>query len=390
MDISKPMPQQRKIPFLCSLLVTVLLSACSDPVDKTKEIIKIAPIPGEVFLAEDSPKKAYIKTATLTLSQHPLLEPLVGKISYDEKLTSRISSPVAGRVIATPINLGTPVQIGATLLELDSPDVASAEADYSAAEADYTLAQKAWTRQQELYAGKAISQKELEQAQDAVNDARSALQRAQQRLKNLHINTGLSDGRFSLRSPVSGIVVERNVNPGMEVRSDLDKPLYVVSDLKKLTLLMEVFEANLSKIKLGQKLSVSVPAYPGVVFPASVQYIAQILDENTRTVQVRCDLPNPDGRLLPGMYATLTVDSDPGDQAIVIPLTAVFTEGDSDYVFVALEDHHYKQRAVKIGLRLKDKAVITEGLQPDEQLVTEGALMLRTEEEVETDSNKPQ
>ena len=388
MDISKAMPQQLKTPFLCSLLVTVLLSACSDPVDKSKEITQVAPIPGEVFLAEDSPKKAYIKTATLVLSQHPLLEPLVGKISYDEKLTSRISSPVAGRVIATPITLGTPVQIGATLLELDSPEVASAEADYSAAEADYTLAQKAWARQQELYAGKAISQKDLEQAQDAVNDARSALQRAQQRLKNLHINTGLSDGRFSLRSPVSGTVVERNVNPGMEVRSDLDKPLYVVSDLKKLTLLMEVFEVNLSKIKLGQKLSVSVPAYPGVVFPASVQYIAQILDENTRTVQVRCDLPNADGRLLPGMYATINVNSNPEDEAIVLPLTAIFTEGDADYVFVALEDHHYKQRPVKIGLRLKDKAVITDGLQANEQVVIEGALTLRAEEEVEIDSNK--
>ncbi len=388
MDISKAMPQQRKTPFLCSLLVTVLLSACSDPVDKSKEISKVAPIPGEVFLAEDSPKKAYIKIATLALSQHPLLEPLVGKISYDEKLTSRISSPVAGRVIATPITLGTPVQIGATLLELDSPEVASAEADYSAAEADYTLAQKAWARQQELYAGKAISQKDLEQAKNALNDARSALQRAQQRLKNLHINTGLSDGRFSLRSPVSGTVVERNVNPGMEVRSDLDKPLYVVSDLKKLTLLMEVFEVNLSKIKLGQKLSVSVPAYPGVVFPASVQYIAQILDENTRTVQVRCDLPNADGRLLPGMYATINVNSNPEDEAIVIPLTAVFTEGDADYVFVALEDHHYKQRPVKIGLRLKDKAIITDGLQANEQVVIEGALTLRAEEEVEIDSNK--
>ena len=147
------MPQQTKTPFLCSLLITALLSACSDPIDKTKEITKIAAIAGEVFLAEDSPKKAYIKTATLALSQHPLLEPLVGKISYDEKLTSRISSPVAGRVIATPITLGTPVQTGATLLELDSPDVASAEADYGAAEADYTLAQKAWDRQQELYDG---------------------------------------------------------------------------------------------------------------------------------------------------------------------------------------------------------------------------------------------
>ncbi len=380
------MPQQRKTLFLYSLLVAALLSACSDPVDKAKEITKIVPIPGEVFLAEDSPKKAYIKTATLALSQHPLLEPLVGKISYDEKLTSRISSPVAGRVIATPITLGTPVQTGTTLLELDSPDVASAEADYSAAEADYTLAQKAWARQQELYTGKAISQKDLEQAQDTVNDAQSALQRAQQHLKNLHISAGLSDGHFSLRSPVSGIVVERNVNPGMEVRPDLDKPLYVVSDLKKLTLLMEVFEVNLSKIKLGQKLSVSVPAFPGVVFPASVQYIAQILDENTRTVQVRCDLPNVDGRVLPGMYATINVNSDPEDQAIVIPLTALFTEGDADYVFVALEDHHYKQRLVNIGLRLKDKAIITSGLQANEQIVIEGALTLRAEEEVEIDS----
>jgi len=380
------MPQQTKTPFLCSLLITALLSACSDPIDKTKEITKIAAIPGEVFLAEDSPKKAYIKTATLTLSQHPLLEPLVGKISYDEKLTSRISSPVAGRVIATPITLGTPVQTGTTLLELDSPDAASAEADYSAAEADYTLAQKAWTRQQELYTGKAISQKELEQAQDALNGARSAMQRAQQHLKNLHISAGLSDGHFSLRSPISGIVVERNVNPGMEVRPDLDKPLYVVSDLKKLTLLMEVFEVNLSKIKLGQKLSVSVPAFPGVVFPASVQYIAQILDENTRTVQVRCELPNADGRLLPGMYATINVNSDPEDQAIVLPLTAIFTEGDADYVFIALEDHHYKQRQVSIGLRLKDKAIITDGLQANEQVVIEGALTLRAEEAVEAET----
>ncbi len=380
------MPQQRKKHFLCSLLVTALLSACSDPVDNTKVITKTASIPGEVFLAENSPKKDYIKTATLTLSQHPLLEPIAGKISYNEKLTSRISSPVAGRVISTPITLGTQVQTGSTLLELDSPDAASAEADYTAAEADYTLAQKAWARQQELFTGKAISQKDLEQAQDTLNDARSSLQRSQQHLKNLHINAGHSDGHFSLRSPISGTVIERNVNPGMEIRPDLDKPLYIVSDLKKLTLLMEVFEVNLSKIKLGQKLSVSVPAYPGAVFPASVEYIAQILDENTRTVQVRCDLPNPDGLLLPGMFATITVNSDSSDQAIVLPLTAIFTEGDSDYVFIALEGHHYKQRAVNIGLRLKDKAIITDGLQANEQVVIEGALTLRAEEEVEAET----
>jgi cobalt-zinc-cadmium efflux system membrane fusion protein len=89
------------------------------------------------------------------------------------------------------------------------------------------------------------------------------------------------------------------------------------------------------------------------------------------------------------MYATITVESDPSDQAITIPLTAVFTEDDADFVFIALDENHYQQRPVEIALRLKDTAVITKGLQPNQKLVTEGALMLRAEEEVETDAANP-
>ena len=389
MEMNKLTFYQRKKQFLCGLMVIVLLGACSDHTDKSQPAPQPPKVPGEVYLAPDSPKKAYVKTVSLSLTRHPLLEPLAGKISYNESLTSRISSPVTGRVIASPVALGTQVQAGSTLLELDSPDVAAAEADYAKAQADLTLASKSFNRQRELYAGKAVPQKDLEQAQDNFNAARSEVQRAEDRLKNLHISAGKSDGRFALRSPVPGVVVERNINPGMEVRSDRETPLFVVSNLKKLSVLMEVFEVDLRKIRLGQKLSVSVPAYPGELFAATVQYIGQVLNEQTRTVQVRCDLPNPDGRLLPGMYATITVESDPDDRAFVIPLTAVFTEGDADYVFIALDENHYLQRPVEIELRLKDKAVITHGLQPKELLVTEGALMLRAEEEVETGNANP-
>jgi membrane fusion protein, heavy metal efflux system len=387
--MNKQIRHQRKKMFLYGLLLAVIVAACSDSTDQSQPVPQPPKVKGEVYLTPDSPKKAYVKTARLSLTQHPLLEPLTGKIIYNESVTSRISSPVAGRVIAQPVALGTQVQAGTTLLELDSPDVAAAEADYARAQAELTLASKNFKRQRELYAGKAVARKELERAQDDFNAARSEVLRTQDRLKNLHISTQQSDGRFALRSPVPGIVVERNVNPGMEVRPDRDAPLFVVSDIKKLTLLMAVFEINLSKIKLGQKLSISVPAYPGETFQATVQYIAQVLDEKTRTIEVRCDLPNPDGRLLPGMYATITVESDPGDRAFVIPLTAIFTEGDADYVFIALDENHYQQRPVEIALRLKDKAVITGGLQPNEQLVTEGALMLRAEEEVETGSANP-
>jgi cobalt-zinc-cadmium efflux system membrane fusion protein len=372
------------------LLIATLLTACSEPTEKIPEVAQPPKTPGEIYLAPNSPKKAYVKTTVLSLSRHPLLEPLAGKIAYNENQTSRVSSPVAGRVVATPIPLGAQVQIGTTLLEMNSPDVADAEADFAKAQADMTLANHAFTRQQELYAGKAVSRKELEQTQDDLSRARSDLQRAQQRLKNLHIASLQNDGHFALRAPINGTIVERNITPGMEVRPDLDKPLFVISNIKTLTVLMNVFEVNLAKIKLGQKLSVSVPAYPNETFPATVQYIGQVMDEQTRTVQVRCELPNPDGRLLAGMYATINVESDPNDQAIVIPLTAIYTEEDKDYVFIKIDNDHYRQRAVKIGLRLNNNAVVIDGLQANEQLVTEGALMLRAEEEVETDISKPE
>ena len=369
---------------LATSLLSLFLAACSEPTEKVQP--PAAPLPkmqkGEIYLAPNSPKRTYVKTMNLKLTQHALLEPLAGKIVFNESVTSRISSPMAGRVIAAPVTLGSAVSAGATLLELDSPDVADAESDFVKSQANLTFATRSFNRQQELYAGKAIARKELEQAEDTLNNARCDLQRTQQRLKNLHLGAGQNDGRFILRSPMTGVVVERNVTQGMEVRPDLDKLLFLVSDLKKLTVLMNVYEVDLSKIKLGQKLSVLVSAYPNEKFPATVQYIGQTLDESTRTVQMRCDLPNADGRLLPNMYTTIAIDSDVNDQAIVIPLTAIFTEDDIDYVFVVggAADHFHKRR-VELGLRLKGTAVVLNGLQPNEELVTEGALMLRAEEE---------
>ncbi len=374
---------------ICRLvLLTTLITACSDKSDKPTIPESTKQIPGEVHLAPNSPKKSYIKTARLKLTSHPLMEPLTGKITYNESVTSRISSPVTGRVISNPIAIGSIITAGTNLLELDSPDVADAEADFAKAQADLILANKNTIRQQELFAGKATSQKELERAQDDFNAANSELQRAKDRLKNLHIDANQNDGHFKLRAPIAGVVVEKNVNVGLEVRPDRESPLFVISDTKKLTLLMALFEVNLSKIKIGQRLSVSVPAYPNQTFTATVSYISQVLDDKTRSIQVRCDLPNAENLLLPGMYATISVESEPEDKAISIPLTAVFTEGDADFVFVALDENNFKQQKVEIALRLKDIAVINSGLTENELLVSDGALTLRSEEEVETSSDK--
>jgi cobalt-zinc-cadmium efflux system membrane fusion protein len=226
----------------------------------------------------------------------------------------------------------------------------------------------------------------MEQAQDTVTRARSEAERAKLKLANLGVNNARTDNRFALHAPISGVVTERTINPGMEVRPDMPAPLFVISDLTQLWVQLDIFEKDLGLIHVGAKVLLHVPAYPNETFTATISYINQVVDETTRTVKVRCSVPNADGRLLPAMYAEVEVQSDPNDKAIVVPLTALFTEAESDWLFVAIGDGHYQKRPVTAGLRLKDKAVIAQGLKAGERLVVDGALLLRTEEDSEQES----
>lgn len=367
-------------------LLCLLLAACQP--DEKAPTKPPAPLPkNEVLLSSQSPKRAYIKEAIITPVQRPLMDPATGKITYDEAHTVRVSSPIAGRVVEINAALGADIKPGSILAVLDSPELGQAQSDYTDALADLNLADHAFQRTQELYQHGIVPRKEREQAQDAVTRARSEAQRAKLKLANLGVNNNAhTDNRFALHAPISGTVTERNINPGMEVRPDLPNPLFVISDLNNLWLQMDIFEKDLGLIHIGAKVLLTVPAYPKQTFSATVSYINQVLDETTRTVKVRCTVPNPDVHLLPAMFAAVDVQSDPNDKAIVVPITALFTEDESDWLFVAIGDGHYQKRAVKVGLRLKDKVVIAEGLKAGDRLVVDGALLLRTEEDAEQES----
>ena len=368
-------------------LIGLSLLACqpqhNEPKQQNKTLSK-----NEVILNSNSPKRAYIKEAIVELVQRPLMDPVTGKITYDEAHTARVSSPIAGRVTGKIAVLGAQVKIGDVLAELDSPDLGQAQSDYSGALADLNLADRAFQRMQELYANGIAPRKDMEQAQDNVARARSEAERARLKLVNLGVRNGRTDNRFALHAPIAGVITERNINPGMEVRPDQTVPLFVVSDLTTLWVQMDVYEKDIGLMHVGAKVLVRVPAYPDETFTATVSYISQVVEETTRTVKVRCILPNADIRLLPAMYAAIDVRSEPDDKAVVVPLTALFTEGESDWLFVAIGDGHYQKRPVKAGLRLKDRAVILEGLHSAERLVVDGALLLRTEEDSEQEADQ--
>lgn len=359
-------------------LTGILLLGCQ-PKTEEKKTTKQALPKDEVMISPNSPKRGYIKEAIVELSVRPLMDPVSGTIVYDETRTVRVSSPISGRVTGNIARLGAHIKAGETLATLDSPDLGQAQSDYIKAQADQNLAERTFSRQQELFDHGVAPRKDFDQAQDDLTRARGESERARLKLANLGVKGNNTGNRFALLAPIAGEVTERNINPGMEVRPDRSDPLFVVSDLSRLWVLMDVFEKDIGLIRLGQQVLVKVQAYPDMAFPGTVDFISRVVDENTRTVKVRCVLPNPEKKLLPAMYASVEVQSGPNDKGIVIPLGSLFTEGESDWVFVAIDNDHYLKRPVKVGLRMKDQAVITDGLKPGERLVVHGALLLRTE-----------
>jgi cobalt-zinc-cadmium efflux system membrane fusion protein len=151
---------------------------------------------------------------------------------------------------------------------------------------------------------------------------------------------------------------------------------------------MDIFEKDIGKIHIGDNVLMYVSAYPKESFTATISYIGQVVDETTHTVKARCVFQNPEVRLLPSMHASIKVLSNPDDLVVVVPLTALFTEGESDWLYVNIGDYHYQKRPVKTGLRLKGHTVILEGLHHGEHFVAEGALLLRAEEDAVQQKDK--
>ncbi len=198
-------------------LVCLSLLACH-PQNEPEKTQPPAIPKDEVLLSPNSPKRGYIKEAVVELTRLPLMDQVTGTIAYDETRTVRVASPIAGRVTGNIAALGAKLQAGDTLASLDSPDLGQAQADYVKAQADQKLAERSFRRQQELFDHGVAPRKDFEQAQDDVARTRSEAERARLKLINLGVKGERTDNRFTLHAAIGGEIIERNINPGMEVR----------------------------------------------------------------------------------------------------------------------------------------------------------------------------
>jgi membrane fusion protein, heavy metal efflux system len=314
---------------------------------------------------------------------------LAGKMAYGEDRYSKISSPLQGRVVEVRAHLGDRVKAGAVLLVVDSPDIAQAYSEYVKEDSDLQYATRSHELAKDLYSNKALPLKDLKQAENELVKARAEFRRAKERLLSLRVqaeelNKPLDkqqiSSRFELKSPLTGVVVERMVTPGQSVGGDVNQVLFTVADLDMLQVVADVYERDLALVKEGQFARVKVEAYPEVDFPATVAAIGDVVDPASRTIKLRAWVNNQDHRLKPEMFARLHIQVGDSTRILVVPKEAVLEADGKQFVFVVEEPNRYVKREVKVSNFTPDQLRVLEGLTPGQRIVTKGAVLIKGQE----------
>ncbi len=324
--------------------------------------------------------------ALVTAKAAPLSETahrLNGRIVWDEDRTVRLFAPMAGRVKSILVKQGDAVRAGQSLAIVSAPELGQAQAEARKAEHDLVLAQKGLARVKELQEAGVAPAKDLHAAQADAARAEAERARTAARMQlyggaGANAASGAVDQQFALRAPIAGVVVERNINPGQELRPDQggERGLFTISDPARLWFVLDAVEADVPMLRVGAEVKLASPLLGDDVVPGRIAHVADFVDPQTRTVKARGTVDNKDRRLKADMFVTglLRIESTPG---VVVPAEAVFLRGDTYFVFVQTAPSKFVRRAVKIGPAHGDTQVVLEGLAAGEVVVTDGALLLQ-------------
>jgi cobalt-zinc-cadmium efflux system membrane fusion protein len=274
--------------------------------------------------------------------------------------------------------MGQAVQPGSALATLASPDYGAAQADAAKARADVDFSRKALARQRELLDLGMVARKDHEQAEADAARSQAELARAQARVA-LYGGAAGVDQKLALRSTLAGVVVERNLNPGQEVRPDQAgpgvPPLFVISDPATLWVQIDAREADAGTMRRGAAFELEVPALPGQRFEGRVTAVADAIDTITRTIKVRGYVPNAGRVLRAEMLATARFERSLGS-GVMLPAQAVRLAGSTHSVFVQVAPGAFEPREVRIGWQGPQQVLVSGGLEVGEQVVSGNMLLL--------------
>jgi cobalt-zinc-cadmium efflux system membrane fusion protein len=328
----------------------------------------------------DHPEQFPLATAELRESAPELK--VTGVVSVDVSRNVPVISLASGRVVEIHAKLGDTVTKGQMLMRVQSSDISSAFSDYRHAVADQTLVLAQLSRAQLLFDKGAIPQKDVEVAQDAADKARVDLETAMEHLKVLGVDVDHPSSLVDIFAPISGVIVEQNVtNAGGVKTLDNSPNLFTIADLSNVWVMCDVYENDLSSVRLGEFADIHLSAYPNQVLRARIDNIGPIMDPNIRTAKVRLQVPNP-GLMRLGMFVTATFHGQQKQSRAVVPASAILHLHDRDWVYVPASEKTFRRVEVTGGKMLPPNLQeVLNGIAPGAAVVSNALVLQNTAEQ---------
>lgn len=314
--------------------------------------------------------------------------------------TVEVVPKVSGRLHSIAVRLGDPVRRGQIIAKVEDREiqeqVRQAEASFAVSratirqrEADLNFAQTNLERARNLYSRQLLPRQSLDDAEAQhqaaaaqLDLARAQFQQAQARLEELRITLS----NTNIPSPVDGFVAKRNLDPG--AFASQNTPIAAVVDIRTVRLVANLVERDVKRVQVGTPAAVEVDAFPGETFHGRISRIAPVFDPATRTAEMEIEVPNPEARLKPGMYARVMLTVGTRQNALVVPRNAVVDVEGKRGVFVP-QENRAQFRAVQTGLQDETRVEITNGLAEGARVITTGALALRDGDPIQLAGQRP-
>lgn len=329
-----------------------------------------------IMLSEGSniSPKLHLLTVDLQLLNAPWST--TGIVRVNPNNYAEIAPPFAGRVTRSYVKLGQQVSPGSPIFEISSPDFFTAQKDYFDARQELHQAQLNLTRQRDLWSNGVGVQRELEAAETEFETKKTTLANASAALKIFNVDlASLELGKpLVLSSPIKGEVISSQIVIGQYLKEDAEA-IVVLAELSKIWIAGQLKEKDLQHIHTMDQVYVHTAALSGRPLLGKIFHINQIVDEETRSVEVLIECDNRERFLKPGMYVTLSY-SDIPSQHILIPTKAVFQRENEQFVFVQVGRDKFHKRTITTGETTDDQIAILSGLQAGETIVSEGGIFL--------------
>lgn len=376
----------------------------------------------EVTLSEEGFRNARIETARATRARLVRAHAFTGEVTFHPDRVAAVGPQVAARVVRLSVGVGDRVTRGQVLAILDSTASAEARGAHTVARARRDAAAVTLARQERLRAEGINATRDVDEARVNLRAAEAELASALGALTALRLGPGAAGASVVLRSPLAGVIVARDAIVGQPVEATAT--LFTVADPSEVWVILRAYERDLGRIAVGAPVTVTTTAFPVRTFAGRATYIGATLDERTRTIPVRVEVPNADGALRPGLFvrAELAMTGTPppagdagrtaeiaereeGDagaagreeeardagaadreeeerearEALVVPVAAVHEVGDDDVVFVQVAPRRFALRRVELGERSGDRVEVRRGLRDGDEVATEGSVTLKAE-----------